>query len=305
MSNLALTDLPDRSEFLTALKTCLDPDEGTTGLVGLIIIKVQRLRDINLELGYQEGDTILHELAQRIHDCLRQSDVMARIGTSEFALILPGLRSQGQPLMAVNKIMRACEQGFEIQRREFRARLSFGVSLSPQDADDATQLLRCADLALGHARKTSKPVMSYTDCAGEPALSRIEMEGDLETAIRGGDLEAHYQPIINVNSGELVGVEKLARWNNPTHGAVLPEVFVEMAERSGLIMPLTLWSLNTALRECSEWQPVLPNISVAVNLSANVLTEPDLPELVLRGLAGLGCPDRTVDPGCHRECDDG
>lgn len=276
-----LTGLPDRIEFRTLLDHCVDAEEG---LLALIIVNVRRVRDINIQLGYPAGDALLAQVAERIRGCLRPSDIVARIGAAEFALLLPGLKSQAQPLMAVSKVQRVFGEPLEMQRRVFKVQLSFGVSLCPMDAKGAEGLLRCADLALDHARKTRKDSVLYSECADREFPPLIELERELETAIKRGELEARYQPKIDLVEGKVTGVEALARWTSEEHGQVSPDVFVHIAERSGLIMPLTRSILNTALCECREWRSLVPDMSVSVNLTPTVLSELDFPELVMHAL---------------------
>lgn len=284
MSQDPLTGLPDRQQFLADLEQTLSGELGEPGLVALILIKVKRLRDFNIELGYREGDDLITQIAQKIRDCLRQGDKMARVGTGEFALILPALRTQGQPLMAVSKIQRTFEEPLEIQGRELKVRMSFGVSLAPRDGETPEKLQRSADLALRHAINEGRATVLYQECGELETLPTLELENELEGAIRNAELATSYQPIIDVETGELTGVELLSRWTSPVHGPVRPEQFLDIAERGNLIMPFTLWSLNNGLRECSEWQSALPNTAISINLSSSVLLESHLPELVLRSL---------------------
>ena len=284
MSQDTLTGLPDRQQFLCDLEQTLNAGQGELGLVALILIKVKRLRDFNIDLGYRESDDLIVQIAQRISDCLRQGDILARVGPGEFALILPALRTQGQPLMAVSKIQRTFEEPLVVGGQERKIRLSFGVSLAPSDGDSAEKLQRSADLALAHAIKEGRATVLYQECGKLEALPTFGVENELEAAIQNAELASVYQPIIDVETGELTGVELLSRWTSPVHGPVRPEQFLEIAERGNLLMPFTLWTLNNGLRECNEWQSSLPNTEVSINLSSHVLLEPHLPELVLRSL---------------------
>ena len=298
MSQDPLTGLPDRQQFLSDLERTLSGGGGDPGLVALILIKVKRLRDFNIELGYREGDDLIIQIAHQIRDCLRQGDKMARLGTGEFALILPALRTQGQPLMAVSKIQRTFEEPLELQGRELKVRMSFGISLAPRDGDTPEKLQRSADLALRHAINEGRATVLYQECGELETLPTLELENELEGAIKNAELATSYQPIIDVETGELTGVELLSRWTSPVHGPVRPKQFLEIAERGNLIMPFTLWSLNNGLRECSEWQSSLPNTEVSINLSSSVLMEPHLPDLVL---CSLKVWDTRLGPSHHRD----
>ena len=278
----SLSELPDRRWLLGELTRSLAEQEG--GLTAIVVVNVERLLDYQIELGYDEGDELMAQVVERIAGCLRKSDLFARMSTSAFSAVLPGLRSPSQPLMAVSKIQRVCDEAFDFDGKALKVGLSFGVSLSPSDADDAEDLLRCADVALRHAQASGSGSALYSDCTDQAVVPVIAMEHDLESAIKASELDAHYQPIVDINTGEVTSVELLARWQSTSHGAIAPRVFVEMAEKCGLVMPLTLWTLNTGLREWAQWQAVLPSASVTINLSATVLSDSHLSDLVLRAL---------------------
>jgi predicted signal transduction protein with EAL and GGDEF domain len=204
-----LSELPDRPWLLDELGRRRTTPRADGGLTAVVVVKVERLQDFSIELGYSESDELLSQVVERIADCLRETDVFARLTTTEFVAILPGLRSPSQPRMAVSKI---------------------------------------------------------------------------ESTIKASELDARYQPIIDINTGEVTSVELLARWTSTSHGPVPPRVFVEMVDKCGLMIPLTLWTLNTGSREWAEWQSVLPHEFVTINLSATVLSDPHLLDLVVRAL---------------------
>jgi len=257
-----LSKLPDRPWLLDELGRRLATARADGGLTALVVVKVERLQDFSIELGYSESDELLSQVVERIAGCLRETDVFARLTTTEFAAILPGLRSPSQPRMAVSKIQRVCGEPFEIDDKELKVSLSFGVSMSPHDVDHSDALLRCSDVALRHAQANGLGSAVYADCSEDASIPVIAMEHDLESAIKASELDARYQPIVDINTGEVTSVELLARWTSTSHGPVPPRVFVEMADKCGLMMPLTLWTLNTGLREWVEWQSVLPHASV-------------------------------------------
>lgn len=281
MSHDTLTGLPDRKQFLLELDQILS---GEPGLVAVVLVKVRRLRDFNIELGYREGDELIVQIADRIRDCLRQGDTMARLGPGEFALLLPALRTRGIPLMAVSKIQGMFEEPIEVAQRALKVRLWFGISVAPRDGDTSEKLQRSADLALRFAISQGRTTVLYEECSVLETLPSLELENEFEVAIKNAELASAYQPIIDVETGKLTGVELLARWTSLGQGPVNSNQLVEIAERGNLIMPFTLWSLNNGLRECAEWQSSLPNTQISINLSSSVLLDPHLPELVLRAL---------------------
>ncbi|MCH9671816.1 MAG: bifunctional diguanylate cyclase/phosphodiesterase [Gammaproteobacteria bacterium] len=288
MSTDALTRLPDRAEFFSMLSAHLDacPE----GVVGLIVVQLRRLRELNVDFGYDAADQVVVEVAHRIADCLRENDRMARIGAGEFALILPGLKNAGQPQLAANKIARECSEPLVIGGRDFRPHLALGVTMSPQHHSTVLGLLRCADQALSESRDTGNLITLFEERPG-PEISLVGMERELEAAIDCRELDAVFQPKVELDSGAFVGVEMLTRWESNA-GTVNPELLVEVAERSGLIMPLTVWGLNRALFEWQEWKAGLPDVGVAVNLSAKLLGDPEIPALISQSIRMWG-----IEPG--------
>ena len=274
----SLTSLPDRHEFLLQAQRTLGPETDT--LAGLVIAKVRSIRALNLELGYEAGDHVINALAARIRACLRPGDFLARIGATEFAILLPGLKSPIQPQLAVAKIEREVCAPVPVAGKEIRPRLCFGLSIFPEHAREAEQLVRCADLALLRACNAGSQSVTFSAEEIEPLPPSVELERGLETAIEDGELSVCYQPKVELDNGCVCGVELLSRWTSAVHGPIRPDIFIDIAERCGLIMPLTVWTLNTALRECRDWQSRYPGLSVAVNLSPIVLADPQLPELI-------------------------
>jgi EAL domain-containing protein (putative c-di-GMP-specific phosphodiesterase class I) len=162
--------------------------------------------------------------------------------------------------------------------------LSFGVSACPQDATTAEQLLHHADVALRQACRTGREVVAYSECERSEDRPNIKIERAFEAAIDQSELVLHFQPKVDLDTGFVTGMEALSRWPANDGRTVSPDRFIKLAERNGLILPLTLWSFDAALRECRSWQSTLPGVSVAVNLSATLLVEPELTDLVRQAL---------------------
>ena len=279
----ALTRLADRDGCRRALDACVSCSRGGE-VVGLVVVKLKRLRDINLELGYDLGDALIAEIASRLKSCLRPTDILARTGSTEFAVILPALPGTGVPLLAAQKFLRRCIEPFKFHDRRVKPSLSFAVSACPQDATTAELLLRHSDVALRQACRTGREIVSFSECESSEDRPDIQMERAFEAAIKQSDLVLHFQPKVDLDTGFVTGLEALCRWPTNDGRTVLPDRFVKLAERNGLILPLTLWSFDAALRECRSWQSTLPGVSVAVNLSATLLAEPELTDLVGQAL---------------------
>jgi len=277
-------NLPHRGQLLCTLGGALDAAQDTGGLVAVIVLKVRRLKELCIEVGYAESDAIMQQFIERLHACLREKDYLALINNDEFALVLPGLKNPAQPVMAISKIQRICGAPIELNGRDLKIKLAFGFSIGPDDAEDPQALLRCADVALCEAKSTDVESVRYSERERPEPAPALEFETELESAINDSALQSFYQPIVDVETGELAGVEMLSRWPSGPLGPVPPSIFVNTAERCGLIMPLTLWCLNNGLRECGEWQEVLPNVPVSINFSTLILTNPHLPEVVRSAL---------------------
>ncbi|MFT4585826.1 MAG: diguanylate cyclase (GGDEF)-like protein [Gammaproteobacteria bacterium] len=273
-----------RETLLKTVATSLDSANESGELVAIIAVKVNRLKAIAIEYGYAASDELIEMFLERVHDCLRSKDTLVRIGTDEFAVVLPGLKNPAQPLLAVNKIQRSCLEPVEIFGKSIKISLVCGLSIGPDDADRPEALLRCADLALQAAEVNGLESARYVTCAMTKAPAQMQLEIDLQAAICDGALKSLYQPIVDVETGEIAGVEMLSRWPRPELGDVSPTEFIGAAERSGLIMPLTLWCLNNGLRECSDWQIDLPLLPVSINFSPLVLVDPHIPEVVLSAI---------------------
>jgi len=275
----------DRGALLQALTHSLGHAQDSGELVGVILLKIQRLKDIRIEYGYDESDLVYEQFVGQLRGCLREKDMIARISNDEFALMLPGLKNPAQPVMAINKIQRTCGEPIEINGNRVKMKFAFGASVGPEDAPQAEALLRCADLALRDAETANVESVRYCDLEKTGETPVFRMENELERAISTGELVAHYQPIVDIETGRLTGAEMLSRWPDGPEGcAVDAATFIAVAEQSGLIVPLTRWALNNSLRECADWQNDLPNLPVSVNFSALALADPHLSEIVQSAL---------------------
>ena len=281
------------NEVIDVINQSLEAVEGTEQLVCVISGKILRTKDLFFELGYEHGDKILAEICETIGACLREQDFFARLDNNEFTIVLPGLKNTGQPLMAANKIQRTCGT-VEIGARSLKVKFAFGASLSPSDSDQAKSLLMTADIALRHAEIHQLNYVRYSECPTKTLPPVLQMESELGEAIETGMLDAFYQPVIDVESGELAEIELVTEWHRPDHGLVDPALFTEITSRAGLAMPLVNWSLNNALRECNDWQRGLPRVRVAMNLSEEALHDPYLKEMVKRAMGLWGVKERLL-----------
>jgi len=274
-----------RALFLEQLAEAMDASRRRSRKLAVLALDMPKLRSVNLELGYRTGDAARAQAEQRLRAILRPCDFMARVGSAELALVLPELISAGQATLAANRILEVCGEAMDLGGEPVRMGVAVGLALYPDHGEEPELLLRRADAAAARAHDcATRFVMHSAEQGADAGSSSLALEGALEAALRNGDLDLHFQPKIDLQQRCFVGVEALARWSSPSHGAVRPDVFVPVAERAGLILPLTMWVLNIALRQSRDFASVRSGFSVAVNLSASLLSVPDMPELVMRAL---------------------
>lgn len=286
----------DRSCILRSISEANAQIAGTDKLVCVISGKILRTKDLYFELGYAHGDKIIAEICATVQDCLRDKDIFARIDNNEFTIILPDLKNAGQPLMAVNKIQRSCGT-VEVGNRELKVKFACGAAIGPLDSEDPEGLLKRADIALRHAETKNLDYVRYYDCPVKTLPPILQMESELATTIETGGLDAFFQPVIDVASGELCEIELLTEWHRadePNGGLVEASLFSEITERAGLSMPLANWGLNNALRECNDWQTGLPRVRVALNLDEQALHDPYLRETIKRAIGLWGIKERLL-----------
>lgn len=250
----------------------------------LAMIDLDDFKAINDTLGHIAGDRLLMEVARRLESLIRPSDTVARLGGDEFAILLEGVEDAEGAKRIAGRIMRAFHDPFSIEGKERIVSASIGITLCSQSTDiDA--LLRDADIAMYSAKSKGKATYSLFDPAMlERTFRHLELRSRLYRAIENEELILHYQPIFDIESGNMNGVEALVRWNHPELGLVPPGEFIPIAEETGLIVPLGSWALQTACRRLERWRkehPERPKWRMSVNLSRRQLREEDLPQQVI------------------------
>jgi diguanylate cyclase (GGDEF)-like protein len=281
----ALTGLHDRRGFLLALRRQVGLANEKRGNLALAVVDLDGFAAINGMHGFAFGDQVLRHVAAQLATVARAQDFVARIGDNRFALLLPRVMNKGHAELAVQKLFRLLEAPFEAGGERAKVSASVGVAMCPQHATHDEYLLRLAERALATGRALGAPCQFAPDAAGEDALSEYwDIEIDLADAVRRGEMQLLYQPKLDCADGRPLGAEALVRWHHSTRGLLSPDLFIPVAERTGQIKPLTLWAMNTALRQASEWNPAFGRLSVAVNVPAELVAQPDLPELVENAL---------------------
>lgn len=271
-----LTGLASRSQLFASLSTALSA--GQRGV--LMLVNLDGFREVNDELGHARGDDVLRAVAERLSAAVRDGEMVARLGGDEFGVFLPDVRVlHVQPLL--DRVLVASTTRLAMGGRDRHLRASVGVVFTGPGTDPTTVLGK-ADLAMRSGKADGgHRVSSYADVMGRDLAERRSLEADLAQAIERGQLHAVYQPLVDLSDGTLIGFEALLRWTHPQRGTIGPDVFIPVAESSGLIDEIGEWILKQALAQLRNWQlDGNPALSMAVNLSTRQLNDPKLPARV-------------------------
>ena len=286
-----LTKLPNRAFFMKQLATAIGrADASRSDHLALLFLDLNRFKSINDTLGHGHGDALLAEVARRLSACVRPSDVVARMGGDEFALLIDVFGGSSAIFTVANRITQAIEEPFRLGRQELLISCSIGAVqhvthyLKPEDA------LRDADIAMYRAKQNgSSSCALFTDIVDAQALMALELEADLRPALERGDFLLYYQPVFD-HAGKISAFEALVRWQHPRFGLLQPEAFIPIAEQVGLIRPLGRWVMQEGVRQVQEWLRGIPNITfrLNVNVSTRELLDETFVSDVLETLEAAG-----------------
>jgi diguanylate cyclase (GGDEF)-like protein len=291
----ALTGLPNRTLFHDRIDQALRQSKRERVIGAVLLIDLNRFKEVNDTLGHQKGDLLLKEIGGRLGETLRESDTIARLGGDEFGVLLPGVGTGWGAVSAAEKIRSALDPDLFIDGLPVHVDASVGIALYPQHGDDVDTLLQHADVAMYEAKRTHSGHEIYSVEHDPYNPVRLAMVGQLRKALEDGQVILHYQPKVDLETGIIVGAEALVRWQHPDRGLIPPADFVPMAERTGLIRPLSRYVLDQALRQCGEWRDAGLDLKVSVNLSARNLLDPSLPDDVTRLLTKWGIPENLLE----------
>ncbi len=290
-----LTGLMNRPAFREPVLQTLAQRRRDGGQFALLVCNLDRFKLINDSYGPGAGDQLLKMVAAKLCGSLRESDTVARIGGDEFAAILHEVNGWKEAAVVAQRALASLDEPIELDGEQVLLSCSIGIAVFPQDGEDFHTLLRSADAACQHAKRRGRNgYQFYTDAMNTKAAERLEIEQQLKTALRDGELYVHYQPQMDLVSGRIAGVEALLRWSNPRLGQVPPDRFIPIAEETGLILPLGAWVLRQACLAGLEWQRHgLGPLTVSVNISPRQFQDEQLSRMVAGILKETG-----MDPGC-------
>ena len=275
----ALTGLANRRLFHDRVEQAFLAARRSGEGFSLMLLDLDRFKEINDTLGHQTGDAVLEHFATRLKEVARASDTVARLGGDEFALVLNGAHDGASALFVAERIRRALEDPFVIDELSLQLETSIGIAVFPQHGDDAEQLLKHADVALYASKDAHAPIVYAAEHDQHPADS-LELVAQVRRAIEDEQLVVHFQPEVDLATGETRRLEALVRWDHPERGLLLPEAFIPLARQSALVRPITRHVLDVALRQCRAWHDAGIEVGVAVNLAGRDLQDSRLEEEV-------------------------
>lgn len=306
----SLTELPNRASFQESLEALTRATQAGTKPFALLLIDLDRFKEVNDGFGHDIGDQLLKEAGQRLKGVLRRSDVLvrlnseemsgmpheslARLGGDEFAAVLTGIDNVANATSVALKLIKAMEAPFSIKGHSLLMRMSLGIALHPENGSDPMTLLQQADMAMYHAKKRQCGYSLADNARHHESLARATLEHDLRRAIQNDGLDLHFQPMINVRAASVCCAEALARWHHPQQGNIPPDVFIPLAEQSGLIQALSRWVLNRALEQCARWAHAGHALGVSINISAANLRDPQLARDVETALKKWNVPANAL-----------
>jgi diguanylate cyclase (GGDEF)-like protein len=268
-----------RQEFLQHIDTLLEQSRAENGVLAYLVIKLKRFKDINTAYSLQTGDELLQCLEQRIKKFMRSSDVLARTGDSEFGMVLPSLNNVSHALLAANKIVHESEKPLEFESHFIEPNLVVGISIATEHIKHEG-LVQNSTIALMEAEKNNEKYRLYEPETDRTLPPKLVLENEMHYAYEHDEFSLYFQPKIDIANQCLDGAEALVRWHSSKYGLVNTQYFVDILEESSLLMPVTKWVLNMALRKCIEIQQLVEEFKIAVNLSPALLTNNDIVDVV-------------------------
>jgi len=296
-SHDALTGLPNRDLLQDRIHQSIAQAQRSNNPAALLFIDLDYFKTINDSLGHDAGDLLLKEVAKRLVASVRSEDTVARQGGDEFIVLLPSMGNAQDAGILAQKLLLDLMTPYRIRGKELHISASIGIAIFPDDGEDVDSLLRSSDIAMYHAKAAGRNnYQFFTPKMNQLAAERLALGTDLRHAISRNELLLHYQPIIDIGSGKLVGIEALLRWQHPEHGLILPLKFIPLAEETGLIIPIGEWVLKSACTQLIAWQNQGYDVPrLAINLSAKQFRQKTLAQSIARILSETGVTADNIE----------
>lgn len=288
----SLTDLPNRILLHDRLQQALSAAQRQKDKVAILFMDLDHFKEINDTLGHFNGDIILKQVATRLQGTIRDLDSVARLGGDEFAVLLPKVNGKQDALMVGKKMQQALKPSFQVSGLNLDVNASIGVALFPEHGNDLDTLMQRAEVAMYAAKKEKAGFLMYSRQLDQYSPKRLTLMSELRQAIEQRQLLVYFQPKIEIKTRKVVEFEALVRWPHPEHDLLPPDEFIPMAERTGLIKPLTFLVADEALKQLASWSRDGYDLKVTINVSARVLLDPEFPDTLIGLLAAY-----RIDPG--------
>jgi len=305
----SLTGLPNRLMFKNYLNRATAEARRDMQNLAILFLDLDNFKRINDTLGHQSGDKLLEAFSDRLSKQLRETDivshasegeasqVIARLAGDEFIILLPGISGPGEPQKVAQRILSSLKDPFEISMQELYVTASIGIAIYPEDGETSGELLKNADIAMYHAKKLGRNnYQYYSSKLNEEAEEKLKIESKLRHALDNNSLELHYQPQVNMASGEITGVEALLRWNDPDLGSIGPDVFIPIAEEFGLIVQISDWIIKESCQTAQKWAQLFKQpLTMSINISAVHFNDGSLIETIANALKHSGMNPKYLE----------
>jgi diguanylate cyclase (GGDEF)-like protein len=293
----ALTGLPNRTLFQNLVQRTIAGAGRRKKMAAVMLMDLDRFKDVNDTLGHHNGDLLLQRIGSRLHSVLRNGETVARLGGDEFAILLPEVADRQAVVPVVRRVLKVLEEPVVVGGLALQVEASIGIALFPEHGKTVDAVMRAADVAM-YVTKEARSGYEFYDAAAHEHrhdAGRLALIGELRRAMDETELVLYYQPKVDLATGRAKGVEALARWHHPERGLLSPDEFIPLAERSNLLRPMTLYLLDTALKQCNAWRMKGLNVSVAVNLSMQNMLDLRLPNDLARLLTSWRLPPGSLE----------
>ena len=293
----SLTGLPNRNNLKIKLDRAIELGQENGKKTGIVFLDLDSFKMINDTVGHENGDLLLREMGKRIVADVRQENTISRFGGDEFLILCPSIENKNEIKIIVERLLKSLGRPIVLENQEFFITASCGIAISPEDGKDAETLIKNADLAMNYAKENGKNRYLFCNREMKEKVKReMKLTHSLYRALENDELIIHYQPQISLESGKIIGVEALLRWQHPEEGNIPPSTFIPLAEKTGLINQIGRWVLENACKQNKAWQDAgLPPLCMAVNISVEQLRNPNLKKIVADILEFTGLEARYLE----------